>query len=181
MSTFQITFLDFPESDSVWLAVQKRVEKLERFFERIIRCEVVVSCPHRHRHSDRLYHVQIYVFLPGDDIIINRNSQQNETHRDIYIAIRDAFNAAERVLKDKLKKVRHEIKTHDNPFERGKITKIFHQEGFGFLMTNNGREYYFAENSLINENFTHLEVGQKVKFLGESGEKGPQATSMTVL
>ena len=113
MVPFQITFLDFPESDAVWMAVQKKIEKLEHFFNRIIRFEVVLSCPHRHRHADRLYHVQIHIIMPGEDVIINRNPPQDETHRDIYVAIRDAFNAAERVLEDRVQKIRHQVKFHE--------------------------------------------------------------------
>jgi cold shock CspA family protein len=181
MIPFQITFQDFPESDAVWIATQKRIEKLERFFSRIIRCEVVISCPHRHRHSDRLYHVQIHIVIPGDDVIVNRSPLQNEAHRDVYVAIRDSFNAAERILQDRIRIIRNQTKHHEPPAEDGRISKIFLQDGFGFVETNDGRECYFSENSIINESFDHLEIGQKVKFHEEAGEKGPQVTSMAVL
>lgn len=110
---FKITFLDFPESDSVWLAIQKRVEKLEHFFNRIIRCEVNISCPHRHRHANRLFHVQIHIYIPGEDVIVNRNPSQNEAHQDVYVAIRDSFNAAERILHDRVQILRHQTKFHE--------------------------------------------------------------------
>ena len=181
MIPFQITFLDFPESDAVWLAVQKRIEKIEHFFDRILRCEVTISCPHRHRHADRLYHIQIYLFIPGEDIIVKRNRPKNEAHRDIYVAIRDSFDAAERLLKDRIRIARRKIKFHEQPFEEAKIHKIFYNEGFGFLQTSDGRECYFAQNSITNKNFNELKIGQRVKFNEEPGEKGPQVTSMAVL
>lgn len=180
MIPFQITFLDFPESDAIWLAVQKRIEKLEHFYNQIIRCEVVISCPHRHRHTARLYNVQIHVIMAGEDVIVNRHPPKDESHRDVYISIRDAFNAAERILQDKVRIVRHKVKFHEKIAEDGKISKIFPDEGFGFLVTLDGREFYFGENSITNEAFTELKVGQKVKFLEEAGEKGPQVTSMAV-
>jgi ribosomal subunit interface protein len=107
MIPLQISFLDFPESDAVWMAVQKRVEKLEHFYDRIVRCEVAVSCPHRHRHTDRLFHVRIHIFLPGSDVVVNRDPSLNESHRDMYVAIRDAFDKAERVLQDKIHLMRN--------------------------------------------------------------------------
>ena len=113
MIPFQITFHDFPESDAVWMATQKRIEKLEHFFNRIIRCEVVLSCPHRHRHADRLYHVLIKIDIPGENIIINHNHPQDEAHRDIYVSIRDAFNAADRILKERVNKMRNNVKSHN--------------------------------------------------------------------
>lgn len=187
MFPFQITFLDFDESDAVWVAVQKRIEKLEHFFDRIIRVEVGISAPHRHRHSDRLYHIQIHIFMPGEDIVINRKPVQNETHRDIYVAIRDSFNAAERLLREQVRSIRDRARVHQNETHQpegqyiGKISKIFFNDGYGFLTTYDGREFYFDKRSILNKKFDMLHVGEKVKFLEELGEKGPQVTSMTAL
>lgn len=177
----QITFLDFPESEAVSMAVEKRIDKLEHFFSRIIRCRVTISCPHRHRHTDRHFHVQIWIALPGEDIIVNRNPSKNEAHRDVYVAIRDAFNAAERMLEDRVRKTRRHLKFHSEQYSDGRISKIFYYDGYGFLNTNDGREFYFSENCITNENFDRLRIGQKVRFLEEPGEKGPQVTSMAVL
>jgi ribosome-associated translation inhibitor RaiA len=113
MVPFQITFNDFPESDAIWLAVQKRVEKLEHIYDRIVRCEVVISCPHRHRHADRLFRVQIHLSIPGNDVFISRHPDLKESHRDVYVAIRDAFNAAERVLQERINRLRHNVKSHE--------------------------------------------------------------------
>lgn len=113
MIPFQITFRDFPESDAVWLATQRRIEKLEHFFDRIVRCEVTISCPHRHRHADRLYHAQVHLTIPGGDIIVNSNHPKDEAHRDVYVAIRDSFNAVERMLKERVRIIRHETKLHE--------------------------------------------------------------------
>lgn len=187
MIPFQITFLDFPESDAVWLVVQNRIEKIEQFFSRIVRCEVAISLPHRHRHADRLYHIQIRIFLPGDDIIVTRKPAQNEAHRDIYVAIRDSFNAAERLLREKARSLRGRNKARQSQAHLlegqkiGKISKIFYNDGFGFLITNDGREFYFNKNSILNKKFEVLEIGQKVRFLEELGEKGPKVTSMVTV
>lgn len=187
MIPFQITFLDFPESDAVWLAVQKRIEKIEHFFDRIVRCEVAISLPHRHRQADRLYHIQIRLFLPGDDIIVTRKPVRNEAHRDIYVAIRDSFNAAERLLREKARGLRGRHKAHQSQAHQpegqkiGKISKIFYHDGYGFLTTNDGREFYFNKNSILNKKFDLLEIGQKVRFLEELGEKGPKVTSMATV
>ncbi len=181
MIPFQITFLDFPESDAVWVAIQNRVEKLEHFYDRIVRCEVTVACPHRHRKMNRLYHVQIHLSIPGEDVYVNRNPSKNEAHRDIYVAIRDTFNAAERILQDKVRIVRHKVKFHEPTSTEGKISKIFYSDGFGFVETSDHRECYFGENSITNENFNQLKIGQRVRFHEEPGAKGPQVTSMTVI
>lgn len=187
MIPLQITFLDFPESDAVWLAVQKRVDKLERFFTGIVRCEVVISCPHRHRHADRLYHVQIHIAMPGEDIIISHDPEKNESHRDIYVAIRDSFRAAERQLQDKIKILRHYVKSHQpNANEgtntnEGKVSKVFVDDGYGFLSTTDGREIYFGDRSFKKGNFADVKIGQRIRFFETPGEKGPLANSVTML
>lgn len=182
MIPFQITFLDFAESDAIWIAIQKRVEKLEQFYDRIVKCEVTISLPHRHRHAARLYRIQIRIFLPGNDVIITRKPTQNEAYRDAYVAIRDTFNAAERLIQKKVHILRRMTKTHQNDSHPvGKISKLFSHEGYGFIATNDGREFYFNEKSIINKKFSLLKIGQKVRFSEELGEKGPQATSLTAI
>lgn len=113
MIPLQINFLDLDESDAVRAVVERRIEKLEHFYNKIIRAEVNISSPHRHRHSDRLYHVLIHLVLPNNDIIVNKHSDKNEAHRDIYVAVRDAFDAAERMLQDHIQILRHNVKTHN--------------------------------------------------------------------
>ncbi|MEK6555023.1 MAG: HPF/RaiA family ribosome-associated protein [Bdellovibrionota bacterium] len=113
MIPFHIQYLDFPESDAVTQALRKRIMKLDHYFKRIVRCDVSVSCPHRHRHADRLFDIQIHIALPGNDIIASRNPVDDEAHTDVYVAIRDAFDAAERMLRDKAQILRNEIKFHE--------------------------------------------------------------------
>ena len=131
MFPFQITFLDFPESDPVWIAVQDRIEKLDRHFPRIVRCEVLLSCPHRHRHTHRLFFVQILIRTPGEEIAINKSSKQNEAHTDIFVAIRDSFDAAERRLKQHNDFLRHHVKTH-RPTEDMIFQSESKVQGLGF-------------------------------------------------
>ena len=113
MIPLQINFLALDESDAVRAVVEKRVEKLEHFYNKIIRVEVNISRPHQHRHSDRLYHVLVHLVLPNNEIVVNRHSDKNEAHRDVYVAVRDAFDAAERMLQDYVRILRHNVKTHN--------------------------------------------------------------------
>ncbi|GIL17706.1 MAG: hypothetical protein BroJett040_14570 [Oligoflexia bacterium] len=109
---FQITFIDFPESDAIWLAVQERIEKLTHYNDHIIKCEVTISCPHRHHHADRYYHVNVHIYLPRNEIVISRNPEKDEAQKDIYVAIRNAFDSAERVLKEKIRMRRNRVRQY---------------------------------------------------------------------
>lgn len=102
----QIQFRDIEKSDFIYNDIWRHAEKLERFFSRITSCHVVVSSPHRHKHSGKFYHVQIRLYVPGEDIFINHEPEKDEAHTDVYVAIRDAFHAATRKLEDHVHRMR---------------------------------------------------------------------------
>ena len=46
----EISFRNMDHSEFVEADVRKHASKLEEFFDRIVRCRVVVEAPHRHHH-----------------------------------------------------------------------------------------------------------------------------------
>lgn len=110
MIPHKITFLGINEKADLKALIERRVQKFELFANHILRCEVVLSCPHRHRHDDRMFNVQIHIYLTGNDIVINRNPSRDQTHTDPHVAIRDAFDAAERSLHEHSRILRREVK-----------------------------------------------------------------------
>lgn len=55
---------------------------------------------------------------------------------------------------------------------------MFYHEGYGFIETPDGDEVYFHRNSVTGTDFGRLEVGQKLRFTEEPGEKGLQASAV---
>lgn len=98
---YQIAFLNLPESKFVKMVVEKKIENLIKHFDNIIRCEVFISLPHKYAHSYRLYDVRIHLFMPGKDVVISQNPENDDVHRKLYVAIRDSFNAATTVLHER--------------------------------------------------------------------------------
>ena len=96
------------------------------------------------------------------------------------MAIRDAFNAAGRRLQDYARRQSGVVKVHE-PVAQGRVTKIFPEEGYGFLETPDGREIYFHGHSVLQPGFDHIAVGTEVRFAEELGEKGPQASTVHVI
>ncbi len=94
-----IDFQNLEPSDFVASRIRERAEKLNRFSDRITSCRVVVEAPHRHHHKGNAYHVRILLRLPSDEIVVSHDPGDNRAHDDVYVAIRDAFDAAERQLK----------------------------------------------------------------------------------
>ena len=101
---FQIFFHNIEQTDALEGAVRKRIAKLERYCERIISGRVVLDSPHNHRHKGKVYSVGLEIHTPQKEVRVNQEQHDNHAHEDLYIAIRDAFNAAERQLKSAEKK-----------------------------------------------------------------------------
>jgi ribosomal subunit interface protein len=91
--------------------IRKHITKLEKFSDRISDCRVVIAVPHRHHHQGNIYHVQINLTVPGSELVVNRQPPAQQTHEDLHVAIRDAFENAERQLKEYAQLRRGEIKT----------------------------------------------------------------------
>jgi len=71
---------------------------------------VVVEMPQRHKHQGKLHSVRIDLTVPGAELVANHTQ-----HEDVYVAIRDAFDAMSRQLEDYARKQRGEVKTHAAP------------------------------------------------------------------
>ena len=176
-SPVQITFRDIKPSNAVSAHVEKRAAKLDMFFDRITSCHVVVEAPNRsHKHGPG-YHVRIDLHVPGKELVVTKNP--DERREELHAAIDDVFGDAERVLADYKLQLHHDTKTHLRP-AHGMLTKIFVDRGYGFIETGDGREVYFHRNSVLGAPFDKLQVGTKVRFAEEDGEKGPQASTVHV-
>ena len=83
-----------------------------------------------------------------------------------------------RQLQDYARRRRGVLKVHERS-SHARVTKLFPDEGFGFLKTAEGREIYFHENSVLDAGFSGLKIGAEVRLVEEMGDKGPQATTVT--
>jgi ribosomal subunit interface protein len=108
----KVSFKDLPVSDAVEADVMRRAQRLEHFYDRITRCDVTIAEHHKHHHKGRLYSVQIDLSIPHHEIVINREHSESHAHEDVYVAIRDAFDAARRQLEDQVRQMRHQVKSH---------------------------------------------------------------------
>jgi ribosomal subunit interface protein len=109
----QITFRDMSSSEALEANVREKAQKLDRFYDGIMGCRVVVEAHHKHHHKGNLYHVRIDLTVPGQELIVSREPVEDHSHEDVYVAIRDAFDAARRQLEDYARRHRHQVKKHE--------------------------------------------------------------------
>lgn len=111
VQALNIKFHNLPASEAVEADIRKRAEKLYQISDRIMRCDVTVEANGKHKHQGHLYEVRIDLTVPGAEIALNR-IHPNE---DVYIAVRDAFDAVTRKLKEHIQVQRGEVKVHEAP------------------------------------------------------------------
>lgn len=175
----QITLRQLSPSEAVETAIREKVQKLSEFSDDIMSCRVMVELPHRHNHKGKLYHIRIYLTLPHEQIVVKRDPRQHTAHEDIYVAIRDAFDAAKRQLQDYVRRRRGKVKRRPTP-QAATVWMIFPAQDYGLLRTGDGRDVYFHRNSLSGVDFEYLDVGTEVHYVEEEGNEGPQAVSVTL-
>ena len=194
--TPQITFRNMKSQPRLEEAVLKETTHLERFFDRMTSCRVMIQGPKRQQRN--LYHVRIDIRVPKEKLVVDhhpslhgtledleapRKSKQTDlerSHRDAVRAIHDAFGEMRRRLQDYVRRMRGMTKQHQ-PSMPAKVTKLFPGAGYGFVETAEGREIYFHRNSVLDGRFEHLRIGSDVHFVEEPGEHGPQASTVKLL
>lgn len=116
MLDVQVTIRDIPNSHALEDHIKERAQKLIQFYDRINSCRVVIEVPQKHKHQGKLFSVNIDLTVPGKELVTNHKQDQ-----DVYIAVRDAFQAIERQLAKYARRRRGNVKNHDN-------LKLYQQE-----------------------------------------------------
>jgi cold shock CspA family protein len=197
MLPLQITFRNMESSDMAEEWIREEVFKLEEFYNRIMACRVTVEIPHRHHRRGTRYHVRIDLTMPGGELVIKREpslskrlrllgetvlAKQLEVdtpHKSLRLAIHDAFKVAARRLQNYARRQGGYVKNHE-PLPEARVSRLFSEKGYGFLVTPDGQEIYFHQDSVLNQAFRRMEIGTRVVFSEEKGEKGPQASTVRI-
>jgi cold shock CspA family protein/ribosome-associated translation inhibitor RaiA len=169
----QITAHDFALSPGIEAEIRKHAARLDTYYDRILRCRVVVEAPVGHHHRGGPFTVRLDLTVPRGELVVNRQADA-----DLLVAIRDAFDALRRRLEDYVREHRGDVKAHET-VPVGKVAKLFPHEGYGFIETTDGREIYFHGHSVLDPGFDELHLGTEVRFVEEQGEKGPQASTVS--
>lgn len=104
-----VTFKNMDPSAALEERIREKARKLSQFADHITHVDVAVEAPHRHHRKGELYHVRVDVRLPGTEILA---AGRNHAHEDPYVAVRDAFAAAQRQLQDYARIRRGDVKSH---------------------------------------------------------------------
>ena len=131
----QITFRHMKASESVAERIREEAAKLQTYYDRIMSCRVVVYASHQHHQRGNPYHIGIDLGVPGGEIVVGhepglraiarktgeekkaKDLEVELSHKDIYVAIRDAFDSARRQLQDYADRQRRRKDTPGNQLD----------------------------------------------------------------
>lgn len=103
----QITYRDMQHSDALDGRIREKAAKLDEFHHRVMSCRVTVEEIEKHSLRGKEFCVRLDIKVPQHEVAINRDH-----HKDVYVAMREAFEAAYRKLEDLARLQRGEVKAH---------------------------------------------------------------------
>ena len=168
---FEGQHIEVPDHWKEWVA--SRLAALENGRRKILHARVTFrKSTHHNTGNDE---ASIVLTVPGTILAASRNGE----------VMGEALNTALEVIEREwqrywTKKRRLKKKTPAFSSTHGVVARVFRDQEYGFIQTEEGQEVYFHKNSIHNLAFERLEVGTLVNYELEEGEKGPQASRVLV-
>lgn len=107
-----VTFRGMDVSEALCTKIEERAQRLNRFAEDILSCNVVVNaCGHKHHHGNR-YNVRASVTLRDCTIETGHTPSPDSSREDAYLAVTHTFDAMRRRIEDHVRRRRGNIKSH---------------------------------------------------------------------
>ncbi len=156
--------------------IESRMNDLQRGHDDLLHGRVTLIKNRHHKKLANVAEALVVVTLPGRHTLTSR--KEDKTFEE---AIRAAFDAVGIELRRyREKRAKTEVRLPPTPSFRGVICKLFLNDRYGFILKEGGGEVYFHANALQGLTFDRLEDGTEVLFSQEQGDKGPQATVVTL-
>ena len=126
----QITWRDMAPSTAVGTKIREEAAKLEEFYDRITSCRATIEVPRRYQSGKYQFHVRIDLTVPGAEIVVDheptlysslqrlggearaKGKEFSAPHKDVYVAIRDAFKIVRRKLQEYSNRQNGTVKHH---------------------------------------------------------------------
>ncbi len=102
-----IVLRDIDTTPAIEADIRRKAEKLFTHYGGITSCRVIAESPPKHHKKGRLYNVHIVIAVPSTELVVKR-----EPNQDFYVAIRDAFHAADRQVKEFANRLHGKVKKH---------------------------------------------------------------------
>lgn len=102
-----VNYIGMPASDALTTKVMDNVARLRKHFPDVRSCHVRLQLDHKHQNQGRPFAVTIDATLTEFDVSVNRVQAE-----DVYVALRDAFDALKHQIDHTVSRRRGAIKAH---------------------------------------------------------------------
>lgn len=181
----EITYRDVEKTDAIEALVREKMAKLEQVCDHISSCHVALEKINDRPRDSSPYRVRLDITVPpGHEVVAESNPGGRNQYLEIDALIRDTFEIAWRQLRELSRQQREfdRAKTNDGAQDTtALVTKLFPEQGYGFLKTLSGEDIYFHRNSVVHDDFDRLKVGTGVRFEATEGNQGLQATTVHIV
>ena len=178
----KLSFKDVEVSDDIKELIVQKCGKLEEVCDYVSSCRVAVEKDQKFTERGRPYRVRLDITVPpGHEIVIKKEMSKGDIHETLVSELDEAFESAVKKLRGLAEKQDGQVKRHPQKEVNGFVEKVFHDDGYGFLKSVDGRDIYFHRNSVLHNRFKKLKEGTGVHYEEEQGRKGPQARSVRVI
>lgn len=172
----EITYRGVDKTDAIEALINEKIAKLERVCDHINSCHIAVEKEQERPRDRSPYRVRLDITVPPGHEVAAESTMANQTqYAELDAVIRDAFDKAWRQLRDLSKQQKEYDKGQTNEGAQDTtalVTKLFPEQGYGFLKSLDGQDIHFTSNSVIHDDFHRLEVGTGVRFEAVMDEQG---------
>ena len=109
----EIRFRHMRSSAAIEASVREHAAKLDRFHPHLTSCRVMIEELHGGHHKGAVFHVRIDVTVPGHELVAHSEPPPQHVHKEVHLALRDAFDEMRRELQDDIQRRRGEVKSHE--------------------------------------------------------------------
>lgn len=177
----QLQFRNLESDRRIEEKIRDRVSRLDSMCHNLTSCRVLVGKPHQNSSSGSPWRVKVELRVPpGHELVVHKKPGDHDLQDSLETVVNDAFDAAERQLKEVVDRRRYDVKQRAaEPWAL--VVRLHPDEDYGFLKTPTGRDIYFHRNSVAGHQYDRLEIGTRVRFEETMGRDGPQATTVQIL
>lgn len=179
----EISYRGIEKSRALDSLIHEQAGKLEQVCDHVTSVRVSVEKINEHQQRGQPYRVRVIARVPpGHELVAASEPTKGDLHIPIDKEIRDTFHALGRQVKEVNQRQKGAVKMHPQTSEStGIIERVLKEEGYGFIRSPEGEEIYFHRNSVLHRNFDRLAEGTGVRYVRETGEKGPQASTVDIV
>lgn len=151
---------------------EQRLEELSGDHQDLIDVRIALEDGGHHRHGGK--GARIVCQARGREIVVARGAEDARLALDLAM---DVFEREVRELRN-LRRIHRDLRPTGPP-HLGIVDRVLRDEGFGFVLTDDGEHVYFHRNAVhAGLDFESLQEGQRVALNYEAGNDGLQATTL---